>query len=323
MGPSSIARALVLLVAAGAATATLAGSAAGRQAPEAEAPQTAASPLFSTESNLVVLQATVFDRRGDTVPRLTRDVFQVVEDGTTQTITMFSGENSPVAVGLVVDNSSSMLTRRAMVLAGIKAFAEASQPEDQAFTIVFNEDVRRALPGNVKFTSNPVLLQASVTAVPAGGKTALHDAVIAGLEHLAAAERQKRVLVVLSDGEDNASRQSEDEMLRRADRSDALIYAVSTARLDANVGNERLLRKLAQATGGRLYTPKAERDVVTAFADLAGKIRQGYTLGYVPTNAVHDGSYRRLIVRVLAPGMRPPVVHVRDGYRAPLHEDGR
>ena len=112
---------------------------------------------------------------------------------------------------------------------------------------------------------------------------------------------------------------SEDAMLRRADRSDALIYTVSTARLDVNVGNERLLRKLAQATGGSAYTPKTERDVIAAFGDIAGKIRQGYTLGYVPTNPAHDGSYRRLIVRVLAPGMRAPVVHVRDGYLAPLH----
>jgi Ca-activated chloride channel homolog len=316
---ASIARALGLLAAAG--ITLVAAAAAAPQ--EAQPPREPSRPIFSSESELVVLQVTVFDRRGDAVPQLTRDVFQIVEDGTNQTITMFSGENSPVAVGLIVDNSSSMLTRRAMVLAGLKAFAGASKPDDQAFTIVFNENVHRALPGKVEFTSNPAVLEASVVAVPAGGKTALHDAVIAGLDHLAASDRQKRVLVVLSDGEDNASARSEDDMLRRAERSDALIYAVSTARLDVSVGNERLLRKLARSTGGSLYTPKAEREVVAAFADIAGKIRQGYTLGYVPTNARHDGTYRRLIVRVLAPGMRPPVVHVRDGYLAPLHEHER
>ena len=317
---TTIARALVLLVLAG----TVSGAAsAGRGQDPAPAAPEPARPTFSTESDLVVLHVTVFDRRGNAVPQLTRDVFQVVEDGTPQTITVFSGENSPVAVGLVVDNSSSMLTRRAMVLAGIKAFAEANQADDQAFTIVFNENVHRALPGSVAFTNSPTILQASVNTVPAGGKTALHDAVIAGLDHLDAAERQKRVLVVLSDGEDNASRQSEDEMLRRAERSDALIYTVSTARLDVNVGNERLLRKLAQATGGSAYSPKTEHDVVATFSDIAGKIRQGYTLGYVPTNPAHDGSYRRLIVRVLSPGMRAPVVHVRDGYLAPLHQHGR
>src|SRR5690349_15299873 len=104
--------------------------AAGGQEPEPP------RPTFSTESNLVVLQVTVFDRRGGSVRDLTRDMFQVVEDGTPQTITMFSGEDAPVAVGLLVDNSSSMLTRRAMVTAGVRAFAQSSKPDDQAFTLV-------------------------------------------------------------------------------------------------------------------------------------------------------------------------------------------
>jgi len=270
-----------------------------------------------------VLHVTVFDRHGDPVPELPRNVFQVVEDGTPQTISMFSGEDSPVAVGLVVDNSSSMLTRRAMVMAGVKAFAESSKPDDQAFSIVFNEHVSRGLPPTVSFTSNPTLLQASIAAMPPGGKTAVHDAVIAGLDQLDTADRQKHVLVVLSDGDDNASRQREEDMLRRAARSNALIYAVSTARLDSNVGNERLLRKLAHSTGGELYAPRTEQDVVAAFAEIAGKIRRGYTLGYTPTNSAHDGTYRKLIVRALVPGMRPPVVHVRDGYLSPLHPNER
>jgi len=297
--------------------------AAGDRGQEPAPAQEPARPTFSTESDLVVLHVTVFDRHGDPVPRLTQDVFHVVEDGTPQTISMFNGEDAPVAVGLVVDNSSSMLTHRAMVMAGVTAFAESSKPDDQAFTIVFNEEVRRALPKTVDFTSNVTLLQASIAALPAGGKTAVHDAVIAGLDQLDTAEREKHVLVVLSDGEDNASRHSEDEMLRRAERSNALIYAVSTARLDTSVGNERLLRKLAHGTGGELYTPRTERDVVAAFTDIAAKIRRGYTIGYVPTNSAHDGTYRNVIVRALAPGMRPPVVHVRDGYLAPLHPNER
>jgi VWFA-related protein len=285
--------------------------------------QEPAPPDFSAESDLVVLHATVFDRHGDPIRRLTRDVFQVVEDGTPQTIAVFSGEEAPVAVGLVLDNSSSMLTRRAMVMAGVTAFAKSSQPDDQAFTIAFNEHVTRGLPETVAFTSNPTLLQASLAALPAGGQTALHDAVIAGLDQLDTAERQKHVLVVLSDGEDNASRQSEHDMLRRAERSNALIYTVSTAKLDSSVGNERLLRKLAHSTGGELYTPRTEREVVAAFSEIAGKIRQGYTIGYVPTNSAHDGTYRKLIVRALVPGMRPPVVHVRDGYLATRHPHER
>jgi VWFA-related protein len=311
---TSLVRALCLTILVGGAVRT-----AGGQAQE----PTPAPPSFSSESELVVLQVTVFDRSGNSVPQLSRDVFHVVEDGTPQTITMFSGEDAPVSVGLIVDNSSSMLTRRNMVSAGVTAFAESSKPDDQAFSLVFNEHVVRALPQTVAFTNNSTLLKASIAAVPAGGQTALHDAVIAGLDQLATAEHQKHVLVVLSDGEDNASKQSEDEMLKRAERSNALIYAVSTKRLDTSVGNERLLRKLARTTGGELYTPRTEREVVAAFAEIGSKIRQGYTIGYVPTNAAHDGTYRKLIVRVLVPGMRAPVVHVKDGYVAPLHQHGR
>jgi len=127
--------------------------------------------------------------------------------------------------------------------------------------------------------------------------------------------------VVLTDGEDNASRQSQDEMLRRAQQANALIYAVSTARLDTSVGNERLLRKLARSTGGDLYTPRTERDVIATFGEIGAKIRQGYTIGYVSTNPARDGSYRKLSVRVFAPGMRAPVVHVRDGYLAPRNRN--
>jgi Ca-activated chloride channel family protein len=281
--------------------------------------QDPAPPIFSTESELVVLQVMVFDRHGDSVGQLSRDVFHVVEDGTPQNITMFTGEEAPVAVGLVLDNSSSMLTRRAMVTAGVRAFAESNRRDDQAFTMVFNEHVRPGLPGTVAFTSNATLLQASVAAIPPGGQTALYDAVIAALDHLETAERQKHVLVVLSDGEDNASRQSEDEMMRRAEQSNALIYAVSTARLDTSVGNERLMRRLARRTGGEVYTSRTEREVIAAFGEIGTKIRRGYTLGYVSTNASHDGSYRKVMVRVFAPGMRAPTVHVRDGYLAPSH----
>jgi len=281
------------------------------------------SPTFSSESELVVLHVAVFDRHGDAVPRLDQQYFHVIEDGAPQTITFFRGEDAPVAVGLVVDNSSSMLTRHNMVVAGIKAFSASSREQDEAFTIVFNENVRRGLPETVLFTHNPVLLATTLLAVPTGGKTALYDAVMAALDHLDKAEQQKHALVVLSDGEDNASTHSEEDMLTRAGRSNAIIYAVSTARLDVQGGNDRLLRRLARLTGGVAYRPMTEPEVVSAFAEIGGKIHQGYSLGYVPTNTLHDGSYRHVQVRVGVPGQRTPAVHVREGYVAPRHDHGR
>jgi Ca-activated chloride channel family protein len=283
-------------------------------------PQT---PIFRSESDLVVLHVNVFDGRSDAVPNLPQSAFQVTEDNKPQAITFFSNEDVPVAVGLVLDNSGSMITRRSMVLSGTQAFAESSHPEDEVFTIIFNEHVRHGLPETVPFTTNAAQVRAGVNRFSPGGKTALHDAVIAGLDHLQEASHQKRVLVVLSDGDDNASRNSQDIMLQRAARSDALIYAVSTADLGTNVGNKRVMRKLAEASGGVAYFPDSEGEVVEAFTEIAENIRRGYSLGYVSTNMTHDGRYRRVKISVRAPGYRKLTVNARDGYLAPRHTDAR
>ena len=289
---------------------------------EASSPQRE-TPTFTLESDLVVLHVSIFDRNGDAVRGLDRQAFHVIEDGVPQTITFFGGEDVPVAVGLVVDNSGSMLTRRGMILAGVKAFADSSRTDDEAFTVIFNEHVRRGLPDSVPFTHNAILLQSTLGRFPAGGRTALYDAVNSSLDHLETATRQKHVLVVLSDGADNASRATEQEMLRKAEGADALIYTVSTARLDTGLGNERLLRRLARLSGGESYAPRSEAQVVSAFAEIAATIRRGYSIGYVPTNGTHDGTRRRVAVQVRSPNLRSPRVYTRDGYLAPLHDHQR
>jgi VWFA-related protein len=279
--------------------------------------------VFRAASDLVVIHANVFDRRSDAVPNLPQTAFQVLEDGRPQTITFFSNEDVPVAVGLIIDNSGSMITRRDMVLAGTQAFAESSHDEDELFTVVFNEEVHFGLPATVDFTRNRPQILASLTQFPTGGKTALHDAVVAGLEHLLEASHQKRVLVVLTDGDDNASQHSDDDMIERARRSDALIYVVSTAELGSNVGNPGLLKKLAEVSGGVAYRPETEAEVVEAFMTIAENIRRGYSIGYVPTNTARDGRLRRLKVTVNAPGFKNPKVNSRDGYLAPRDFDAR
>ena len=274
-------------------------------------------PVFRAESNLVVLHVNVFDGRSDAVGSLPQSAFTVVEDGKPQTITFFSNEDVPVAVGLIVDNSGSMITRRPMVLAGVRAFAESSLDEDELFAIVFNENVRFPLPDGVRFTRSRPQIFGSLARFNAGGKTALYDAVVAGLEHLLEATHQKRVLIVLSDGEDNASRHSEDDMLERARRSNALIYTVSTAALGTSVGDTRLLKKLAEISGGVAYRPDSDEEVIEAFSEIAQNNRRAYRIGYVPTNTVRDGRFRRVRVTVRAPGYNNLTVKARDGYLAP------
>jgi VWFA-related protein len=271
--------------------------------------------VFKSNTDLVLLRVNVFDGRSDAVAELPRSAFTVVEDGKPQEITFFEAGDVPVAVGLVVDNSGSMLTRRKMVVAGGTAFAESSHPDDEVFTIIFNENIRAGLPDSVAFTQSRPLLMASLMRFPSGGLTALYDAVIAGLDHLQEASLQKHVLVVLSDGDDNASQHSLQDMLHRAARSDALIYTIWTGDLTASPGKRDVLRKLANANGGVAYFPKSEERVVMAFKEIAENIRRGYSIGYVPINGARDGEYRRVKVGVRVPG-RNLTVRVRDGYAA-------
>jgi VWFA-related protein len=273
------------------------------------------APLFKSNTNLVILRVNVFDGHSDAVEALPQTAFTVVEDGQPQKITFFEAGDVPVAAGLVVDNSGSMISHRKTVVAAGTAFAESSHPDDEVFTIVFNEHIRSGLPDGVKFTQSRPILRASLMRYPPGGLTALYDAVIEALDHLQEATLQKHVLVVLSDGEDNASKHSLQDMLHRAARSDALIYAVWSGDLTTSPGRRDVLRKLANSNGGVAYFPKTEDQVVAAFSQIAENIRRGYSIGYVPTNAARDGEYRRVRVGVRAAG-RNLKVRVRDGYAA-------
>ena len=283
--------------------------------PAPSTPEAPVIPLFKASSDLVVLHVNVVDRRSNVVDDLVESAFEVYEDGVRQEIQFFEPREAPIAAGLVIDSSSSMLTRQRMVRAGVEAFAGMSQPNDEFFTIVFNEKVRHGLPPGLSFTRSHSLLLASLGRAPLGGKTALHDAVIEALAHLETASNQKRVLVVLSDGDDNASTSSERNMLHRAAQSSALIYTIWTGDLSGESGDPGLLRKLARGNGGVAYQPATEREIVETFPTVARTMRRGYTIGYAPTNPAADGSYRRVKVLVRVPDNRV-TVHVRDGYTA-------
>jgi len=278
-------------------------------------------PVFKAQSDLVVLHVNVFDNRSDAVPDLPQSAFLVLENDQPQDITLFSSGDVPVAVGLVVDNSGSMIARRAMVLAGANAFADSSHPEDELFTVIFNEHVRYGLPDAVNFTKSRAQLTSALARFPPSGKTALYDAVIEALDHLQTASLQKRVLVVLSDGADNASRHTREDMFARAAASDAIVYTV--AKRDADLGSDGdpgVMKRLAEVSGGVAYRPRTEQEVVQSFEEIAGNIRRGYSIGYVPMAGSDDG-YRRVKVMVHVPGRRNLTARARHGY-APRRPDG-
>jgi len=272
-------------------------------------------PVFRTGTSRVVLHATVLAGKSNVVDDLPREAFKVLEDGVEQDIEFFASQEVPVAAGLIIDNSSSMVPRQDMVRAGVTSFAASSRDSDELFTILFNEHVRFGLPGGVAFTPSRPQLLATLASRGPGGMTAMHDAVIEGLSHLSIARNQKRAIVVLSDGDDNASAQSQSNMLYRASQSNAVVYTIWTGNLSPDGGNPKLLRRLAERSGGIAFAPRSENEVVKAFSEIAANLRRGYTLGYAPKNSANDGTFRKVSVVARVPGRRL-TVRCRDGYTA-------
>ena len=274
-------------------------------------------PVFSANSELVVLQVAVTDRRGGYVEGLTQDKFAVIEDGMPQDVRFFATADTPVTVGLLVDSSGSMYANRRLVIAGAGAFADASHPRDEIFALAFNETVRPALPPSAPFTSESAGLRAALErAISARGRTALYDAITAGVDYLGRGTRQRKVLVVLSDGADNASRATRDAAIRKAQASNATIYTIALVDPAARDANPQLLKELALESGGESFRPDDPEEIAAAFDRIAHDIRRTYTLGYVPNNAAHDGAFRRVRVVVTAPPGKSLVVRTRAGYLA-------
>jgi Ca-activated chloride channel family protein len=292
----------------------------GQTSPQADQPE---APMFSAGVDLVVLHPAVRDRKGGFVSDLRKENFQVFEDGKPQTIRVFQHEDVPVAVGLVVDNSGSMGRKRDEVTAAALAFVRSSNPQDEMFVVNFNERVSFGLRNTALFSARPGELEAALNDVPANGKTALYDAIDAGLAHLNRATLDKKVLIVISDGGDNASRHTLGSVLERAGRSKAIIYTVGLFDDDDEDSNPGLLKKIASVTGGEAYLPKETAKVVPICRRIAEDIRNQYTIGYVSSNPKLDNSYRT--VRVTATGPHGEKYHVRAraGYIAAPPHHGR
>jgi Ca-activated chloride channel homolog len=268
--------------------------------------------------DFVVLHPTVKDRKGILVSGLSKDDFQVYEDGVLQQIKSFSHEDIPVTVGLVVDNSGSMGRKRPEVIAAALAFARSSNPQDQMFVISFNEHVSFGLPDGTLFTDKTERLEIALSRISADGMTALYDAVAAGLEHLKKGNRDKRVLIVVSDGADNASKNKLAQLLTMTGHSDAIIYTVGVFDESDPDRNPGVLRRFGRATGGEAYLPKSLQEVLPICEQIARDIRNQYTLAYAPTNRKRDGTYRVIDVKAKAAGRDRLTVRARAGYYAPL-----
>jgi VWFA-related protein len=281
-------------------------------------------PTFRTHSDVVVVHAMVEDSRGAAVPDLTKESFLVYEDNFPQQLSVFSSADAPATIGLLIDNSTSMAPHREMVVTAAVQFAELSNPEDEIFVLAFNESVREAWEPRVIEASDISILRATLLdRISARGKTALYDAVNGALDRMADAHHTRQVLVVISDGSDNASRSSLDAMLSRIQASYAMIYTVVLRDPVDRDGNPQLMRRLSRETGGEAFMPRRIDDVPEALEHIARDIRATYTLGYVPTNQARDGTMRKLRVVASAPDGRILKVQSRGGYLAPKSTNPR
>jgi Ca-activated chloride channel family protein len=215
----------------------------------------------------------------------------------------------------VIDSSGSMRGRREAVTAAATAFADMSHPFDEFFTVNFNEAVWLGLPIRVHFTEDMDELRDVLAAAPAQGMTALYDAVDRALDHLGLGTRDRKALIVVSDGGDNASSTTLEAVLEHARRTSAVIYAVTLADPDDREARPRALKKLARDTGGNAFVPARSEDVMRSFRQIATELRSGYTIGFTPAEAT-GGGFRSIRVVADAGKGRQLVVRTRAGYYA-------
>ena len=293
---------------------------------QARAPRVVAAqnaPAFTAESALVVLHVTVRDKQGHYVGGLAKEAFDIFEDGRPQVVSFFTAEDAPVTVGLLVDSSGSMHHNRDLILAAAATFVERSNPHDEVFGLTFNDDVRPALPPGMQFTSDPeVLRQALADTVTTSGRTALYDAIADGIDYLASGQHERKVLVVVSDGGDNASETTFDRILTQVRASNVVVHSVGLVDPAEPDANPKRLRQLAEASGGISFRPGNANQVRDALERVALDIRSAYTLGYAPADTA-AGGFRRIRAGVRAPNARGIVVRTRAGYMSAPGRTGR
>ena len=278
-------------------------------------PAPSAASTISVKSELVALPVRVTDSHGNVVPGLTQEAFSVFEDGRPQKLTLFQQEDAPVTVGLVVDHSRSMGPKLAEVTAAVSAFAHSSNPQDEMFVVDFNDDVWLQILGGKPFTHNAKDLETALKAVSARGRTALYDAVAEALNHLRLGHCEKQALIIVSDGGDNASHQKFSQILALAQRSQVIIYSI-VLQGEGQEENPGVLRRLSKSTGGIAYFPQSAETVASISALIARDLRDQYTLGFAPERPSTDASFRKIQVKVSAPGHGNLHVRYRPGYFA-------
>jgi len=282
------------------------------QNPPAQPP--AEDPTFRADTRLVVLPVSVLNKDGKLVTDLPQKSFKVFENGVEQPIKVFRREDVPISLGLIVDNSGSMREKRQRVETASLDLVRASNPQDEVFIVNFNDDPFLDVP----LTNDIKKMEEGIARIDSRGGTAMRDAIDSSMAYLKKeGHRQKKVLLVITDGNDNASSISLEKLVNRAQQNEVLVYSIGLLneeeRREARLA-KRALDAITRDSGGMAFYPKGPAEVDAIALQVAHEIRNQYTIAYSPMVQEMDGSFRQIKVTVNGPGH--PQVRTRTGYYA-------
>jgi Ca-activated chloride channel homolog len=254
-----------------------------------------------SDVELVLLDVAVKDRLGGFVSGLKKEDFKVLESKVPQDISIFQAQDVPVTVGLVVDNSGSVRPKKPEIVTAALTLVKHSNPHDEVFVLNFNDRIVKGLPEGVDFTDDHAKLRDALVVNPAQGRTALYDGLRMALDHIEKGRLDKKTLVLISDGGDNASDTTRDEIVRLVQESLTTIYTVGIFNPHDKDKNPGFLKQLAEVSGGEYFAPQTLQHLSGVCEKIAKDIRNRYTLGYSPKNLTFDGKVRKLRVLALHP----------------------
>jgi Ca-activated chloride channel homolog len=281
---------------------------------KAQSQKPAAPPVFKVDVEMVFVKVSVTDPLNRYVTGLENEHFKVYEDNIEQTISHFNQEAAPISAGIVFDVSASMKDNNNIRKAknAITRFLQSGNPVDEYFLITFNNKTNLAL----SFTDQSSSLESEAAFQRAGGTTALYDAVYMGLDQIKRGAHEKKALIVISDGEDNSSRYTSAEIREFAKEMDVQVYAIGQIGPLGTGSSE--LQRIVNISGGRAFFPNNFNELDYYIDLIHAELRSQYVLGYMPTNKVHDGKWRRIRIKLDAPqGLPKLILHAREGYYAP------
>ncbi|HUA86071.1 MAG TPA: VWA domain-containing protein [Bryobacteraceae bacterium] len=295
------------------------GRAGGQSA--SEKPPADSGLNLRVDTTLVEIPVAVTDSLNRFVLGLQKSDFQLVEDGVEQNVALFSGEDAPLSVGLVFDESGSMDYKLRTSQAAIGQFLKTMGPSDEAFLIEFSDNAKLSVP----FTSKSEDIKTALTAVQPAGLTAMLDAVDLALKEMKKAKNSRKAIVIISDGGDNASKYTPQQIESLVREADVQIYAMGVFEPTLSFGlspeeisGPKLLSEISTQTGGRAFAAALTGDLPSVAARIAVELRNQYVLGYYPKNQTRDGKYRKVEVKVAQPaGVSALKAHWRLGYYAP------